>query len=582
MTVMDFPSPSMRAAGGDLAMQISPLGIVELSDEEFEVHGQRMVRYANAAAFYLGHHWAYRKPPGEPQGTYNFIKALVDWMTNFCFAKEVAFQVDREFQHIIPALLDRVFSRDNNKQKFMWEVGQMGGIFGDVFVKVAYEDAWVDAATGIITPGKVRLVPLNPAQCFPRWHPHDRHRLEEFKQKYKFWSTAPDGTRALRTYTEIITPTEIKEYVDNELVRDTPNPLGTVPVVHICNTIAPSSPWGLSDIWDSIPLNRQFNELMADISEILAYYAAPITVITGGKPPNLTRGANKVWGIQNEKARVENLSGGFEGLGPAIEILDKLKGWMHEMTGVPVTALGQEQEISNTSGVALAIQYMPATQRYEMKKVTYGEGLKEICKLALMTLFLKEPDAVYYNPDTDGIMEDGQQPYVNPLDPAIYDVDIEWPNPLPVEVLVELDAIERKIALGLTSKRGALRDLGNEFPDEVLEELFEEQLDDIKREGSMQILKSAIAAYIMELTGIVPEGAGDQVEPEPPPTQNADGTTRPAPQRPEPAMDVSSYVKDFVEGGGRNLMGDIVTRAIKPRVPLRRNVNRNDDQAWTT
>lgn len=37
-------------------MQISPLGLVELSEEEFEVHGPRMQRYADAAAFYLGHH----------------------------------------------------------------------------------------------------------------------------------------------------------------------------------------------------------------------------------------------------------------------------------------------------------------------------------------------------------------------------------------------------------------------------------------------------------------------------------------------------------------------------------------------
>jgi len=52
---MDFPSAGARASGGDLAVQISPLGMVELSEEEFEIHGPRMIRYANAAAFYLGH-----------------------------------------------------------------------------------------------------------------------------------------------------------------------------------------------------------------------------------------------------------------------------------------------------------------------------------------------------------------------------------------------------------------------------------------------------------------------------------------------------------------------------------------------
>ena len=41
MTVQ-FTSPTMRAAGNDLAISISPLGLVELSDEEFEVHGPRL------------------------------------------------------------------------------------------------------------------------------------------------------------------------------------------------------------------------------------------------------------------------------------------------------------------------------------------------------------------------------------------------------------------------------------------------------------------------------------------------------------------------------------------------------------
>ena len=38
--------------------RLSPLGLVELADEEFEVHGPRLNRYANNWAWYLGHHWA--------------------------------------------------------------------------------------------------------------------------------------------------------------------------------------------------------------------------------------------------------------------------------------------------------------------------------------------------------------------------------------------------------------------------------------------------------------------------------------------------------------------------------------------
>ena len=62
-------------------------------------------------------------------------------------------------------------------------------VSGDVFVKVAYEPPYVDAA-GLPHEGRIRILPLNPAFCFPEWHPHDRTRMIRFKLKYKFWGTA--------------------------------------------------------------------------------------------------------------------------------------------------------------------------------------------------------------------------------------------------------------------------------------------------------------------------------------------------------------------------------------------------------
>ena len=49
---VQFTSPSFRAAGQDLTVAISPLGLVELADEEFEVHGPRLNRYAQNWAYY--------------------------------------------------------------------------------------------------------------------------------------------------------------------------------------------------------------------------------------------------------------------------------------------------------------------------------------------------------------------------------------------------------------------------------------------------------------------------------------------------------------------------------------------------
>jgi hypothetical protein len=46
MSAIQFSNPSQRAVGQDLTISVSPLGLVELADEEFEVHGPRLNRYA--------------------------------------------------------------------------------------------------------------------------------------------------------------------------------------------------------------------------------------------------------------------------------------------------------------------------------------------------------------------------------------------------------------------------------------------------------------------------------------------------------------------------------------------------------
>jgi hypothetical protein len=82
-------------------------------------------------------------------------------------------------------------------------------------------------------PGRVRILPLNSSFCFPEFHPHDRSRLIRFKLKYRFWGTSLEGTRQVYTYTEILTDDRIEEYINDELIDSRPNPLGTVPVIHI-------------------------------------------------------------------------------------------------------------------------------------------------------------------------------------------------------------------------------------------------------------------------------------------------------------------------------------------------------------
>lgn len=520
---MTFYSPSMRAAASDLAIAISPLGLVELSDEEFEMHGPRLNRYAEYWAWYLGHHWGTRREFGDPQLTFNYIKAFADYINNFCFSRGIAFDTIKEYDHIIPALLKRIWQQDNNMKAVTWELGQQGGVSGDAFVKVAYEPAWQDEA-GNFHPGRVRILPLNSAYCFPTWHPHDRDRLLEFKLKYRFWGTNTEGTRSVYTYTELIRSDIIREYVNDELIDERPNALGVIPIVHIANHPASGSPWGMSDVQDLITLNRQYNETATDIADIVNYHAAPITVVIGAKPSQLEKGTNRVWSIGNKDVTIHNLENGVELEGP-LDALNMLKVAMHEMTGVPESALGQVQAISNTSGVALAIQFFPLMQKFELKKIQYGKGLQKINELALRTLFVFEPEAALYNPETEGTIKEGQPLAVDPSDPLLYFSDIDWPSPLPVDRLVKLNEIGAMMNMDLESRRGALKDLGEQFPDDKLQEIYDELHEDAIRDGALRMLRTQTDSIIAELTGMVPQpdGTSELVEPE----KDAEGNMKP-------------------------------------------------------
>lgn len=519
---MTFYSPSMRAAASDLAIAISPLGLVELSDEEFEMHGPRLNRYAEYWAWYLGHHWGTRREFGDPQLTFNYIKAFADYINNFCFSRGISFDTIKQYDHIIPALLKRIWQQDNNMKAVTWEMGQQGGVSGDSFVKVAYEPAWQDEA-GNYHPGRVRILPLNSAYCFPTWHPHDRDRLLEFKLKYRFWGTNTEGTRSVYTYTELIRSDIIREYVNDELIDERANALGVIPIVHIANHPASGSPWGMSDVQDLISLNRQYNETATDIADIVNYHAAPITVVIGAKPSQLEKGTNRVWSIGNKDVTIHNLENGVDLQWP-LEVLHSLKTSMHEMTGVPETALGESQPISNTSGVALAIQFYPLMQKFELKKIQYGKGLQKINELALRTLFVFEPQAALYDPGTEGIIKEGQPLLVDTTDPLIYFSDIDWPSPLPVDKLVKLNEIAAMMNMDLESRRGALKDLGEQFPDDKLQEIYDELHEDAIRDGALRMLRTQIDSVTAELTGMVPQpdGTSEMVEPE----QDAEGNTK--------------------------------------------------------
>lgn len=505
MTGIQFSPPSYRAAASDLTVAISPLGLVELADEEFEVHGPRLNRYASNWAWYLGHHWAYRRELGEPQLTFNWVRAFSDYLINFSFGKGVNFRSPEATSAIVPYTLKTVWEEHNQKQAVLMEIGQLGSVSGDVFVKVAYEPPYMDTA-GLPHEGRIRVLPINPAFAFPEFHPHDKTRLIRFKLKYKFWGTAFDGTRQVMTYVELMTEDMIEEYINDELIDQRPNVIGEIPVAFCANFPVASSPWGLGDITDIVSLNREYNEKATEISDIINYHSAPVTVIIGAKASNLEKGPRKTWAIGNKDAKIQNLELETNFAGP-LGYMELLKQAMHELTGVPVQALGQLQPISNTSGVAVALQYQPLMLKHLRKTVQYTPLLTHINSLIMKHAFLFAPELTVYNPITSGVLlKPDQYSQLNPSDPISFKSYADWPSPMPMDTLIKINEAQAKMAMGLESKRGALRDLGIQFPDQKIREIFEEMLEDAKEQGALNLVSQQIAAFTMAATGMTPDG----------------------------------------------------------------------------
>ena len=375
-----------------------------------------------------------------------------------------------------------------------------------------------------------------------------------------------EGTRQVFTYTEILTDDIIEEYINDELIDSRPNPLGTIPVVHIPNVRISGSPWGLSDCYDIININRAYNETATDIADIVNYHAAPVTVIIGAKASQLEKGANKVWGGLPKDARVENLEGGSAGLKGAMEFLAMMKKTMHEMIGVPETALGQAQPISNTSGVALSIQFQPLMNRYHQKIIQYAQGLERVNELILVSLSIKEPETFTWDPNANTTpLKLGQLSQLNPQDPLTYRSYVHFPQPLPLDKLIALNEIQSKLSLGLESKEGALRALGEEFPAEKLTEIRQELQDDALADGALKLIQTQIEQDIAALTGSMPGEAGKPGTP----ITGAGASGGQVPMQPtEPVVLDEATVA--AQMGDQQVRNRLVTDAYGTKLPQRR------------
>lgn len=343
---------------------------------------QRLSRYSLYWKFYLGDQWDFAREGDEPLVQMNYFGKFIDKHVEFLTGKGFETSVCDALENTHKPFLEEVWAY-NGKRELTEAIALTGAVTGDSFVHIGWEEpSALERRIHPYSQGKIRIYAKGSEQVFPKWSSTDIGKMESVKIVTAFYENSSDpqstnGQLTIRLHTLTITPDVYMEQFDGSEPKLQPNSLGEIPVVHIKNLIVPGEPYGKSDGHDIVPLQRELNEKSTDISDTINYHSAPITVITGAKAKQLVKGPRELWSGLPPEAKVFNLA--LEGdLGAANTYWDKVKKAMHEIGDIPEGALGQMQAISNTSGVALHMQYGPILGRRQRKLATYEPGLARI------------------------------------------------------------------------------------------------------------------------------------------------------------------------------------------------------------
>lgn len=462
-------------------------------------HTDRINKYQLEWDFWDGNHWGPHTPEGFDQVTINYCKTFVKKIRRFAFRHDWTVSVPNEADTDIDDYIHYTW-KNNNMHHLNNELATNGGIFGDWFTYVQ----WVpdDADTG--KKGYIKLANLDPRFVFPEYDSLTGvmetcvlvipHTVRRFDRSNSEMVSELALHREIHTKDTIYTQT-IDASGKEQSFSEVENPIGKINIIHGVNQPIPNSTFGYSDIEELIDLQKLLNEKISNVSDIIDYHSAPITLIYGAKARELEKGANKVWSGLPHNAKVENLKS--EGnVDASMNFINWIKNALHEISNIPEDSLGKGREMSNTSAVALSLDFEPLIELAEDKRYYFGLGVHSINELIID---MKE----YYN---DVVPQDEIDKYEH---------TIEFGSLLPRDRQSDLRDVEVEMRLELETPRGALIRLGEVDPDSKLKELEEYKEEKKKRmEESMADSEGNPIVDEDEATKAVnktPESHGEQV-----------------------------------------------------------------------
>ena len=445
--------------------------LMSLQGEIDQKWQDRLQRIRTNWNFYEGYHWEDMSAQDTPELSVNYCRAFVNKFVSFELGKGFSFSTHSN-AHNKPITADGMtlfdfleYVWDDNEQgKWCIDMGITKSVTGEAWVRVAFEESTQDTDPfNEYEHGRI-TIPIMPTNVvFPEFDPHDSKRLVRLTIMYVYKKRVQEGV--LGRYRE--EDTVFRQVWTNETIttrdgKEEPvtvkNKYGVIPFVQIKNLSLVGKDEGVSDLEDIIPLNTEYNMKQSNVSEIIDYHSSPVTVVYGARISNIEKGANKLWGGLPKDAKVENLEmKGDSGLSK--NYIDSLKLSMCEVGNIPETVLGGASAISNTSGVALQYINLPLIERTRMKRQETISGIVRLNKMIILVALC------------EGLI-------TKPADVSnrdFYNTECELPDTLPKDTLIELQQIQMEMTMGIEDRQGAMKRMGKENIDELLNRIDEDR-----------------------------------------------------------------------------------------------------------
>ncbi len=404
----------------------------------------------------------------------NDIAWRVNAAVDFLFGKGVSFvsrSPDGRKAAEIEAILKALFSA-NGGVGFFQDMAVLGSVYGfvDCLVRcgeavleqfqarqrVSFERALeLAGAIDIELVEATRALPVLDEQDYRKINYYIQH-FQQYRNKVAgrggflqrlVWNVSGRGgdgvdRRQQVAVTEIISARAWQRYENERLVAQGEVPWGFVPVVHIQNIAQPNYYEGASDVEPLIPLQDELNTRLSDRANRITFQAFKMYLGKGIEGfENRPVSPGRMWYTDNPDATIEEFGG--DAAVPSEDVhISEIREAMDKVSGVtPVVAGVLKNKLGNlTSAVALKMTLMGMLSKTERKRLTYGEGLKRLCRMVLAIL------------DSAGIYE---------TDEADRAVDVVFPSPLPENMLEKLREAQLKKELGVPAGQ-VLRELGYE------------------------------------------------------------------------------------------------------------------------